>query len=187
MGRRRKPKAKTYQLEIESLSHEGRGIAHLDEKVIFVSGALPGETVLADRSFSRAKFEEADVKEVLKSADNRITPKCEVFGVCGGCSFQHLSSEDQIGAKGEWLKDAFLGQAKVAPKHWLAPLQLQSWGYRRKARLGVRYVAKKEKVLVGFREKKSGFITNMSRCEVLHPSLGDNLEAVGPSNRKTIY
>jgi 23S rRNA (uracil1939-C5)-methyltransferase len=178
MGRRRKPKAKTYELNIESLSHEGRGIAHLDEKVIFVSGALPGETVLADRTFSRAKFEEADVKEVLKPAENRIAPKCEVFGVCGGCSFQHLSSEDQIGAKGEWLKDAFKGQAKIEPKHWLEPLQVQSWGYRRKARLGVRYVAKKEKVLVGFREKKSGFITNMSRCEVLHPSLGDNLEVL---------
>ncbi len=184
MGRRRKPKAKSYELEIESLSHEGRGIAHLEEKVIFVSGALPGEKVLADRTFSRAKFEEADVTEVLKSADNRITPKCEVFGVCGGCSFQHLSSEDQISAKGEWLKDAFLGQAKVAPKHWLAPLQVQSWGYRRKARLGVRYVAKKEKVLVGFREKKSGFITNMSRCEVLHPSLGDNLEVLAKAIEK---
>lgn len=184
MGRRRKPKAKSYELDIESLSHEGRGIAHLDEKVIFVSGALPGEKVLADRSFSRAKFEEADVTEVLKSADNRITPKCEVFGVCGGCSFQHLSSEDQISAKGEWLKDAFLGQAKVAPKHWLEPLQVQSWGYRRKARLGVRYVAKKEKVLVGFREKKSGFITNMSRCEVLHPSLGDNLEVLAKAIEK---
>ena len=178
MGRRRKPKAKTYELEIESLSHEGRGIAHLDEKVIFVSGALPGETVIADRTFSRAKFEEADVKEVLKPADNRITPKCEVFGLCGGCSFQHLSSEDQIEAKGKWLKDAFLGQAKVEPEQWLEPLQVQSWGYRRKARLGVRYVAKKGKVLVGFREKKSGFITNMSRCEVLHPSLGDNLEVL---------
>jgi 23S rRNA (uracil1939-C5)-methyltransferase len=101
-----------------------------------------------------------------------------VFGICGGCSFQHLSSEDQISAKGEWLKDAFKGQAKIEPKHWLEPLQVQSWGYRRKARLGVRYVAKKEKVLVGFREKKSGFITNMSRCEVLHPSLGDNLEVL---------
>ncbi len=178
MGRRRKPKARTYELDIESLSHEGRGIAHLDEKVIFVSGALPGEKVIADRTFSRAKFEEADVKEVLSPAANRITPKCEVFGICGGCSFQHLSSKDQIAAKGEWLKDALMGQAKAEPKNWLEPLQVQSWGYRRKARLGVRYVAKKEKVLVGFREKKSGFITNMSRCEVLHPSLGDNLEVL---------
>jgi 23S rRNA (uracil1939-C5)-methyltransferase len=176
MGRRRKPKPKTYELEIESLSHEGRGIAHLEEKVIFVSGALPGEKVIADRTFSRAKFEEADVKEVLKPADNRISPKCEVFGICGGCSFQHLSSEDQIEAKGNWLKDAFAGQAKIEPKHWLDPLQVESWGYRRKARLGVRYVAKKAKVLVGFREKKSSFITNMNRCEVLHPSLGNHLE-----------
>jgi len=176
MGRRRKPKPKTYELEIESLSHEGRGIAHLKEKVIFVSGALPGEKVIADRTFSRAKFEEADVKEVLKPADNRISPKCEVFGICGGCSFQHLSSEDQIEAKGNWLKDAFAGQAKIEPKHWLDPLQVESWGYRRKARLGVRYVAKKAKVLVGFREKKSSFITNMNRCEVLHPSLGNHLE-----------
>jgi 23S rRNA (uracil1939-C5)-methyltransferase len=179
MGRRRKIKAKTYELTIESLSHEGRGIAHFEEKVIFVSGALPGEVVIANRSFSRAKFEEADTVEVLKSASNRISPKCAVFGICGGCSFQYLSNLDQIEAKQKWLEEAFLGQSKVAPKNWLKPMQSQSWGYRRKARLGVRYVAKKEKVLVGFREKKSGFITNMSRCEVLHPSLGDNLEILG--------
>ncbi|WP_428095463.1 23S rRNA (uracil(1939)-C(5))-methyltransferase RlmD [Candidatus Thioglobus sp.] len=184
MGKRRKPKPKTYELEIESLSHEGRGIAHLDEKVIFVSGALPGEKVLADRSFSRAKFEEADVKEVLRPAANRITPKCAVFGICGGCSFQHLSSEDQIQAKQAWLEDAFLGQAKTQPKHWLAPLQAQSWGYRRKARLGVRFVAKKDKVLVGFREKKSGWIANMDRCEVLHASIGEHLVELGSAIEK---
>jgi len=179
MGRRRKLKPKTYELEIESLSHEGRGIAHLDEKVIFVSGALPGERVIADRVFSRAKFEEADVLEVLTASDKRIEPKCAVFGICGGCSFQHLSSEDQIEAKEEWLKDAFAGQAKTEPKTWLPPLQVQDWGYRRKARLGVRFVAKKDKVLVGFREKKSGWIANMDRCEVLHPLLGDNLVVLG--------
>ncbi|CAC9555465.1 23S rRNA (uracil(1939)-C(5))-methyltransferase (EC 2.1.1.190) [uncultured Gammaproteobacteria bacterium] len=179
MGRRRKPKPKIYELEIESLSHEGRGIAHLDEKVIFVSGALPGEKVVAERVFSRAKFEEAAVVEVLKPAENRIVPKCEVFGVCGGCSFQHLSSEDQIEAKGEWLKDAFKQQAKIEPKNWLEPLQVQAWGYRRKARLGVRWVAKKDKVLVGFREKKSGWIANMDRCEVLHASIGEHLRDLG--------
>ncbi len=178
MGRRRKPKAKTYELNIESLSHEGRGIARFEDKVIFVSGALPGELVIANRTFSRAKFEEADVRQVLKPTDNRITPKCDVFGICGGCSFQHLSSEDQIQVKGDWLKDALANQAKVEPKTWLEPLQVQSWGYRRKARLGIRYVAKKDKVLVGFREKKSSFITNMSRCEVLHPSIGEHLEVL---------
>ncbi len=184
MGRRRKLKPKTYELEIESLSHEGRGIAHLDEKVIFVSGALPGETVIAERAFSRAKFEEADVSKVLVASPKRITPKCCVFGICGGCSFQHLSGTDQIDAKGKWLKDAFEQQAKTEPKNWLEPLQAQAWGYRRKARLGVRFVAKKDKVLVGFREKKSGWIANMDRCEVLHPSIGEHLVALGNAIEK---
>jgi 23S rRNA (uracil1939-C5)-methyltransferase len=176
MGRRRKFKAKTYELTIESLSHEGRGIAHFEDKVVFVSGALPNEKVLANRVFSRAKFEEAEVLEVLTPAPNRIEAKCKVFGLCGGCSFQHLSSEEQIKAKEIWLKEALLNQAKVKVESWLPPLQSESWGYRRKARLGVRFVTKKDKVLVGFREKKSGFITQMDRCEVLHPLVGEQLD-----------
>ena len=178
MSRRRKFKAKIYEIEIESLSHEGRGISHIDNKVIFTRGALPGEKVVASRTLSRAKYEEADVVEVIDSSSDRIEPKCSVYGICGGCSFQHLSSHNQINAKNDWLQSAFLGQAKVQPKEWLEPIQVESWGYRRKARLGVRYVAKKEKVLVGFRERKSSFVTVMSRCEVLHPSLGDHLEAL---------
>jgi len=176
MSRRRKLKSKIYEIEIESLSHEGRGISHIDNKVIFTRGALPGEKVMASRTLSRAKYEEADVVEVIEPSTDRIDPKCAVYGICGGCSFQHLSSLNQINAKHDWLQSAFMGQAKVQPKQWIEPLQVESWGYRRKARLGVRYVAKKEKVLVGFRERKSSFVTVMSRCEVLHPSLGDNLE-----------
>jgi len=176
MSRRRKLKSKIYEIEIESLSHEGRGISHIDNKVIFTRGALPGEKVMASRTLSRAKYEEADVVEVIEPSGDRIDPKCAVYGICGGCSFQHLSSLNQINAKHDWLQSAFMGQAKVQPKQWIEPLQVESWGYRRKARLGVRYVAKKEKVLVGFRERKSSFVTVMSRCEVLHPSIGDNLE-----------
>ena len=179
MSRRRKVKPKVYEISIESLSNEGRGISHYDDKIIFTRGALPGERVIASRSLSRAKYEEADVVDILESSPDRIKPKCDVYGICGGCSFQHLSSKNQINAKQSWLKSAFMGQAKIEPKKWLQPLQVESWGYRRKARLGVRYVAKKEKVLVGFRERKSSFITVMSRCEVLHPSLGDNLELLG--------
>ena len=178
MSRRRKLKPKVYEIDIESLSHEGRGISHIDNKVIFTRGALPGERVVASRTLSRAKYEEAEIVEVIKSSPERIEPKCSVYGICGGCSFQHLSSPNQINAKHDWLQSAFLGQAKVQPKEWLEPVQVENWGYRRKARLGVRYVAKKEKVLVGFRERKSSFVTVMSRCEVLHPSLGDNLEAL---------
>ncbi|WP_190600677.1 23S rRNA (uracil(1939)-C(5))-methyltransferase RlmD [Candidatus Vesicomyidisocius sp. SY067_SCS001] len=178
MRRRRKLEPKTYELNIESFSHEGRGIAHFENKVIFVNDALPGELVIANRTFSCAKFEEADAKEILKPADNRIKPKCDVFGICGGCSFQNLSSKDQIQIKSRWLKKVFAKQSKVEPKNWLKSLQFQSWGYRRKARLGIRYVSKKDKVLIGFRERKSSFITNMSRCEVLHPSIGEHLEVL---------
>ena len=176
MSRRRKLKNKVYEIEIEALSHEGRGISHIDNKVIFTRGALPGEKVIASRTLSRAKYEEADVVEVIEPSFDRIDAKCSVYGICGGCSFQHLSSLNQISAKHDWLQSAFMGQSRVQPKEWLEPIQVESWGYRRKARLGVRYVAKKEKVLVGFRERKSSFVTVMSRCEVLHPSLGDNLE-----------
>ena len=176
MSRRRKLKSKSYEIMIESLSHEGRGISHIDNKIIFTRGALPGEKVIASRTLSRAKYEEADVTEILEPSIDRIEPKCAVYGICGGCSFQHLSSKNQISAKQDWLQSAFKGQAKVDPEEWLKPMQIGGWGYRRKARLGVRFVAKKEKVLVGFRERKSSFVTVMSRCEVLHPSLGDNLE-----------
>ena len=179
MARRRKAKSKIYELNIESLSHEGRGISHHDNKIIFTRGALPGEKVVASRSLSRAKYEEADIVEILQPSPDRIEAKCAVYGICGGCSFQHLSSQDQINAKQGWLQSAFMGQAKVLPKEWLDPLQVESWGYRRKARLGVRYVNKKDKVLVGFRERRSSFITVMERCEVLHPLLGDNLKLLG--------
>ena len=179
MARRRKAKSKVYELNIESLSHEGRGISHHDNKIVFTRGTLPGEKVVASRSLSRAKYEEADIVEILQPSPDRIEAKCAVYGICGGCSFQHLSSQDQINAKQGWLQSAFMGQAKVLPKEWLDPLQVKSWGYRRKARLGVRYVNKKDKVLVGFRERRSSFITVMERCEVLHPLLGDNLELLG--------
>ena len=179
MARRRKAKSKVYELNIESLSHEGRGISHHENKIIFTRGALPGEKVIASRSLSRSKYEEADIVEILQPSPDRIEPKCAVYGICGGCSFQHLSSQDQISAKQDWLQSAFKGQAKVLPKEWLDPLLLEGWGYRRKARLGVRYVNKKDKLLVGFRERKSSFITVMERCEVLHPLLGDNLELLG--------
>ena len=179
MARRRKAKSKVYELNIESLSHEGRGISHYENKIIFTRGALPGEKVIVSRSLSRAKYEEADIVEILQPSPDRIEPKCAVYGICGGCSFQHLSSQDQISAKQDWLQSAFKGQAKVLPKEWLDPLLLEGWGYRRKARLGVRYVNKKDKLLVGFRERKSSFITVMERCEVLHPLLGDNLELLG--------
>jgi 23S rRNA (uracil1939-C5)-methyltransferase len=173
--RHRKNKPKQYQLTIESLSNEGRGIAHFEGKTIFVRGALIGEKVIAQRYLNRSKYDEADTVEVLTKASQRIEAKCEVFGICGGCSLQYLSSEDQVLEKQKWLKDHMQQQAKIAPKTWLEPILSNPWQYRRKARLGVRYVEKKGTVLVGFREKKSSFITVMDRCEVLHPAVGEKI------------
>jgi 23S rRNA (uracil1939-C5)-methyltransferase len=141
--RHRKNKPKQYQLTIESLSNEGRGIAHFEGKTIFVRGALIGEKVIAQRYLNRSKYDEADTVEVLTKASQRIEAKCEVFGICGGCSLQYLSSEDQVLEKQKWLKDHMQQQAKIAPKTWLEPILSNPWQYRRKARLGVRYVEKK--------------------------------------------
>ncbi len=109
MSRRRKVKPKVYEISIESLSNEGRGISHYDDKIIFTRGALPGERVIASRSLSRAKYEEADVVDILESSPDRIEPKCDVYGVCGGCSFQHLSSKNQIICKTELAEKCFYG------------------------------------------------------------------------------
>jgi 23S rRNA (uracil1939-C5)-methyltransferase len=170
----RRKKSRSYELTIESLSHEGRGVSHIDGKTIFVSNALPGEVVIAERQFSKANYEEAYAKEILKVSEDRINPKCEFFEVCGGCSFQYISSDHQIDIKFNHLQSLFASH-QVNPMEWLKPLKVAEWGYRRKARLGVRYVKKKERVLVGFREKKSSFISDMSHCEILHPLIGKNL------------
>jgi len=170
----RRKKSRSYELTIESLSHEGRGVSHIDGKTIFVSNALPGEVVIAERQFSKANYEEAYAKEILKVSKDRINPKCKFFEVCGGCSFQYISGDHQIDIKFNHLKSLFKSH-QVEPMEWLEPLKVSEWGYRRKARLGVRYVKKKERVLVGFREKNSSFISDMNHCEILHPLIGKNL------------
>jgi len=170
----RRKKSRSYELTIESFSHEGRGVSHIDGKTIFVSNALPGEVVIAERQFSKANYEEAYAKEILIASEDRINPKCEFFEICGGCAFQYISGDHQIDIKFNHLKSLFKSH-QVNPMDWLEPLKVAEWGYRRKARLGVRYVKKKERVLVGFREKKSSFISDMSHCEILHPLIGKNL------------
>ena len=160
-------------LEIESLNHDGKGVAHVDGKTVFVTGALPGEKVLARYLKKQKRYDEAAAVEVLLASASRISPRCNVFGVCGGCTLQHLSPEDQIQAKQAALMETLKRVGRVSPKTILAPLVNDSaWGYRRKARLGVKYVSKKEKVLVGFRERGTGLITETQQCHVLHPSVG---------------
>ena len=157
---------------IDKLSHDGRGIAHIDGKTLFVEGGLPQESVRFVYQKRRSKFDEGTVVEVTLPSKDRVVPKCEYFGTCGGCSLQHLSSEAQVAHKEGVLIEQLRHFGKVEPETILEPLTSPSWGYRRKARLGVRYVTKKHKVLVGFREKHSNFLLEMDHCEVLDPKIG---------------
>ena len=160
------------EAEITALSNEGRGIAHIDGRTVFIDQALTGERVLFKYTRLNKNIAEGRTVEVLQASDLRVKPKCIAFELCGGCSLQHMSSQSQIHLKQAMLLDQ-LKHNKVIPDTVLEPLLGAEYGYRHKARLGVRYVNKKEKVLVGFRERNSSFITDTIRCEVLHPSVGE--------------
>lgn len=161
---------------VESLSHDGRGVTHIDDKAVFVDGALAGETISFKYVGKHRNFDEGMAVEIIEAADNRVSPVCEGFAVCGGCSLQHLAPQAQIMAKQEVLLENFHRIGKVEPEEVLPPLTGPTTGYRRKARLGVRFVEKKGRVLVGFREKHSGFLADIRQCEVLHPSVGHHVD-----------
>ncbi|TVO70512.1 23S rRNA (uracil(1939)-C(5))-methyltransferase RlmD [Sedimenticola selenatireducens] len=177
-SRRRKLPQDPVTVTIDALSHDGRGVAHIDGKAVFIHGALPGETVSFRYTRVQKKFDEGEAVEIIDRSSVRVEPPCQHFGLCGGCSLQHLSSEAQIEAKQQALLDAFQRIGKVTPGSILSPLTSGSTlGYRRKARLGAKYVLKKEKVLVGFRERGTPYVADLTRCEVLHPKVG---QLIGP-------
>lgn len=179
MAKNRKPlPPEPVAAEIESLTHDGRGLAHVGGKAVFVHGALPGERVLLRYTRLQRRYDEGMVAEVLRPSPQRVAPRCPHFGVCGGCSLQHLEPSAQIRMKQEILADVLRRLGKVAPLRWLPPLAAGHWGYRRKARLGVRYVPRKGRVLVGFRERGSSFVTDLTRCDILHPAVGEKVQAI---------
>jgi len=164
---------------IESSSHDGRGVARIDGKATFVHGALPGERVRLRVVRHHRNFDEAETEAVLEPSADRVEPACPRFGVCGGCSLQHVAPVAQIESKQQALLDALRHIGHLEPERVFAPIVGSSpWGYRRKARLGVKYVGKKGKVLVGFRERSSSFVTDTERCPVLHPRVGEALAAL---------
>ncbi|TGN41056.1 23S rRNA (uracil(1939)-C(5))-methyltransferase RlmD [Marinobacter confluentis] len=174
--RRRKPlPQEPVRCQIETLSHDGRGIARDNGKTQFVDGALPGETVMAKVVGSRSKFDELRTLEVLEATAERITPPCDFADLCGGCSLQHMSGDAQIQFKEQTLREHFAHFGGVEPEEWVAPMRSESLGYRRKARLGVKYVPARESVLVGFREKRNSFLTDIDRCVVLDPRIGEKI------------
>ena len=154
---------------IESLDHEARGIARLEGKTVFVDSALPGETVEYASFRKKTSYELAHLVEVLKASTARVIPRCPHYGVCGGCAMQHMEPSAQVAAKQRVLEDSLWHIGRVRPETILPPIQGAPWGYRHRARLGVRKVSKKGGVLVGFHERRSSYITDMQVCEVLPP------------------
>jgi len=163
---------------IESLSHDGRGVAHIDGKAIFIDGALPGEEVEFIYTSRKRTFDEGKVHNVISASPHRVVPACAHYGICGGCSLQHLDPDEQIKQKQSILLDNLKHIGHVTPETVLEPVRGPVWGYRRKARLGVKYVIKKERVLVGFREKRNSFIADIAQCEVMHPSVGKKIASL---------
>lgn len=154
--------------DIESFSHDGRGIARIDGKTTFIQGALPGETVTFQYTRKKKDFDEGAAVEVISASSSRAEPRCPHYKMCGGCSLQHLNEETQIHVKQTLLLDMLQRIGHCTPEYVFEPLTSTSWNYRSKARLSVRYVEKKEAALVGFREKNNPrYIAEISQCPVL--------------------
>jgi len=152
---------------VVGLTHDGHGIADVSGERVFVPGVLPGETALLSLRGRRRRYREAAIVDVIESADERVTPRCPYFGRCGGCAVQHMSYGAQLEFKSGVVRDAFTRIAGIAIPQWLEPITGPQWHYRRRARLGVRHVAAKGRVLVGFKERSSRFVTDMAACAVL--------------------
>ena len=168
----------SFEADITDLTHDGRGVTHIAGKAVFIAGALAGERVRARYAGKHRHYDEAAVEEVLRASPDRVTPRCRHFGVCGGCALQHLDPAAQITAKQRVLLENFERIGKVEPKNILPPLTDSPWGYRRRARLSAKFVEKKGRMLVGFRETNGRYVADIERCEVLHPAVGERIAAI---------
>ena len=163
---------------IESLDQEGRGVARVEGKAVFVEGALPGEQVRIETLKKKPSFDVARVIAIDRASASRVVPRCPHFGVCGGCSLQHADPALQVAAKQKTLEDALLRIGRVRPETLLPAIAGSAWNYRYRARLSVRHVPKKGGVLVGFHERKSSYVTDMRECHVLPKKISDLLPAL---------
>lgn len=168
-----KPITAPVQVQVVDLSDEGRGIARHEGRVVFIDDALPGETVEIQIFRRRKGVEEARLINILQPSPDRVTPKCSHFGLCGGCAEEHLAPARQIELKQSQLLQTLARVGRVQPASILPPLQASTWAYRRRARLGVRWVPQKGRVLVGFRERANSRLADLRKCEVLQPPLGE--------------
>ena len=173
-----------FQIDIVDVAHDGRGVARRPEgqanpgKAVFVSGALPGETVIAQQTARQRSFDEAKTLQVLEASPDRVEPRCPHFGTCGGCALQHLAEDRQIHVKQRVLLENLERIGKVTADLVLPPLTDAAWGYRRKGRFSVRRVEKKDKTLVGFREQDPRFVADLSICHTVIPQIGFKVDAL---------
>lgn len=175
MARRQRKKPVPQQpveITIDSLTHDGRGVGRIEGKAVFVDGALLGEKVVMQYTQCHGKYDEGRTIEVLQASDDRVEPRCPSAHICGGCSLQHMHSDAQIAMKHKILQDQLAHFGDLKPHQWLEPMTGPVFGYRRKARLGAKYVEKKGRALVGFREKSSAYLAEIDQCHVLVPEVG---------------
>lgn len=172
------PRPDAVEVQIHDLDDEGRGVARVGGVKTLVDGALAGERVRIRPRARRRRFDEADLDEILEASPDRTEPGCPHVALCGGCRFQHLSAPAQRRRKEQALIGALARHALPPPETTSGPIAGSAVGYRRKARLGVRYVPGKGGALVGFREKRANFVADLTGCEVLVPSVGQRIDAL---------
>jgi 23S rRNA (uracil1939-C5)-methyltransferase len=175
VARSRSQLNREFDLEIHDLSHDGRGVGRHEGKAVFVAGALAGESVRVKQTGRNRHFDEAETLEVLIASPDRVQPRCQHFGVCAGCVLQHLAEAKQIEAKQRVLLENLARIGHVEPERVLPPLTDAAWGYRRKGRFSVRFVEKKGRTVVGFRESNPRFVAELSHCHTVIPALGERI------------
>ena len=176
LSRRRRLPADPVTADVTDLTHDGRGVAHVDGKAVFIHGALPGERVSFRYIGRRRNHDEGVTHAVEQASPARVEPRCPHADYCGGCALQHLDPDAQVEFKQKQLLDNLERIGHVEPEQVDTPLRGPIWGYRRRARLSVRDVKKKQRVLVGFRERGGRLVADCRECHILRPEIGGRLE-----------
>jgi len=163
---------------VHALSSEGKGIAWVDGKTVFIAGALPEEIVSFRYEKHKGRYSEAVLVDILQASPDRVSPKCPHFSICGGCSLQHLEGQAQLRFKEQAVLDQLAHIGKVVPEKVLPPITGASFGYRRRARIGAKFVVKKNKFILGFHEKNHRYIADLESCDILHPKVSEKWLAI---------
>lgn len=188
--RRASPPSAPESGEVAALNHDGAGVVR-GAKTAFVPGALPGERIRFRRTRRHRQHDDAELLDIEQASPDRVSPQCAHFGVCGGCALQHLAPAAQLAAKQVEVAENLTRIGRVQPERWLEPLTGPVWQYRRRARLGAKFVPKRDRVLVGFRERNTPYIAALARCEILAPPVDALIEPLstlltGLEARRTI-